>query len=196
MAIASKRAVWSEARGAHRWIESTTTTAASGGTAASASRHEMARELVASGFFGMRRTFAVDELVRAKSAATSCMLISASSQYARPWSLAAIRAASSAASVDLPAPWRPPTRTVRPSTTPSSASESAPPNATGTSGAAPSMASTTTPLGTSCSMRSHALEPQTQTPPDAGGLRRPQSRQRRGGRAMTTMTTTTEAESC
>jgi len=154
----------------HACTESITATAASGGTAANASRQ---RSGGVPGLWSaccpMRRTRCVGDWVRAKRASTSARSCSASSQYANPSRRSAIRAASSAHTVDFPAPGSPPTAIFRPGTTPPIAWERTQPKSIGWSGRAPWMDSTRTPGGGSCSIRCQTVEPHTQTPLETSG---------------------------
>ena len=159
-----------------RWLsfvqactESMTATAAFGGMAAKASRHERDGLAGSSECCPIRRTYLVDDLVRAKSASTSGRSCSASSQYASPPSFSAILEASSAHNVDLPAPGSPPMAIFRPSTTPPRASDKMQSKSSGWSAGAPPRASTATPAGGSCSMSSQTEAPHAQNPPEISG---------------------------
>ena len=159
-----------------RWLsfvqactESMTMTAAFGGTAAKASRHEMAGLAGSSGCCPTRRTYLVGDFVRANKASTSARSCSASSQYASPPSFSAIFDASSAHSVDLPAPGSPPMAIFRPGTTPPRASDKTHLKWTGSSAGAPLNDSTATPGGGSCSMSSQTDAPQAQNPLEWAG---------------------------
>lgn len=153
----------------HACTESMTITAALGGTAAKASRHEIGGLAGSSGCCPIRRTYRVGDLVRANKASTSARSCSASSQYARPPSFSAMRDASSAHTVDLPAPGSPPTAILRPGTTPPRASDKTQLNCTGSSAGAPLRFSTATPGGGSCSMSSQTDAPQAQNPLEWAG---------------------------
>lgn len=154
----------------HACTESTTITAALEGTAAKASRHEMEGLAGSSGCCPIRRTYRVDDFVRANKASTSGRSCSASSQYASPPSLSAIFEASSAHSVDFPAPGSPPMAIFRPGTTPPRASDKTQLKSIGSSAGAPLRVSTATPGGGSCSMSSHTEAPQAQNPLECAGL--------------------------
>lgn len=171
----SVRTIWSMSL-CSRWLsfvhtctESMTMTAALGGTAAKASRHEMAGLAGSSGCCPIRRTYLVGEFVRANKALTSTRSCSASSQYASPPSFSAIFDASSAHNVDFPALGSPPMAIFRPKTTPPRASDNMQSKSIGSSPGAPLNASTATPGGGSCSMSSHTEAPQVQNPLECAG---------------------------
>jgi hypothetical protein len=153
----------------HACTESMTMTAALGATAAQASRHEIAGLAGSSGCCPMRRTYLVGDFVLANKASTSARSCSASSQYASPPSFSAIFDASSAHTVDLPAPGSPPMAIFRPSTTPPRASDNTQSKWTGSSAGVPLKASTDTPGGGSCSMSSQTDAPQAQNPLEWAG---------------------------
>jgi hypothetical protein len=153
----------------HACTESITITAALGGTAAKASRHDMDGFEGSSGLCPTRRTYLVGDFVRANKASTRARSCSASSQYARPPSFSAIFEASSAHTVDFPAPGSPPMAIFRPGTTPPRASDKTQLKLTGSSAGAPLRASTATPGGGSCSMSSHTEAPQAQNPLEMAG---------------------------
>lgn len=153
----------------HACTESITATAALGGTAESASRHEIAGLAGSSACCPMRRTYRVGDFVRANKASTSARSCSASSQYASPPSFSAIFDASSAQTVDLPAPGSPPMAIFLPSTTPPRASDNTQPKSSGSSAGAPLRDSTATPGGGSCSMSSQTDAPHAQNPLETAG---------------------------
>lgn len=153
----------------HTCTESMTMTAALGGTAAKASRQEMAGLAGSSGCWPIRRTYLVGEFVRANKALTSTWSCSASSQYASPPSFSAILDASSAHNVDLPALGSPPMAIFRPGTTPPRALDKTQSKSIGSSPRAPFKASTATPGGGSCSMSSQTDAPHAQNPPETAG---------------------------
>lgn len=153
----------------HACTESMTATAALVGIAASASRHKMEGLVGSSERCPIRRTYRVGDFVRANNASTSARSCSASSQYASPPSFSAILDASSAHTVDFPAPGSPPMAIFLPSTTPPRASDKRQPKSIGSSAGTPVKASTATPGGGSCSISSHTEAPQAQNPPEMAG---------------------------